>query len=81
MWHDPAEGMSGPDTGVTAWPEHACCCAAPPLVKVLVPGEDERLVDLFLCGHHYRACLGPLALADGRAVFRTPVSVLSLAGR
>jgi len=62
-----------PDRGtddMTVWPGRSCCCAAPPLVKVLLPTGDHRVVDLFLCGHHYRASLGPLALADATVVFR-----------
>ncbi|MDN3028447.1 hypothetical protein [Streptomyces sp. S.PB5] len=69
----------GTDDG-TPWPRRACCCAAPPMVKVLLPTGDHRTVDLFLCGHHYRASLGPLALADASVVFRERPTVLSLDG-
>ncbi|MGW1555601.1 hypothetical protein ACWCQ1_03675 [Streptomyces sp. NPDC002144] len=32
--------------------------------------DDDRTVDLYLCGHHYRASAGPLAVADATAAFR-----------
>jgi hypothetical protein len=36
---------------------HACCCAARPLVRVIMPPTSDRAheTDLLLCGHHYRA--------------------------
>ena len=62
-----------PDLPVESrWPERACCCAAPPVVKVLLPltaSRDHR-VDLFLCGHHYRASFGELALSGATTCFR-----------
>jgi hypothetical protein len=53
--------------GVT---DRACCCPAPPVVRVMMPATATRpeLVDLLLCGHHYRA--GRAALrAAGAAVY------------
>ncbi|MHC3469551.1 universal stress protein [Streptomyces sp. 7R007] len=56
--------------GTNDWPTRACCCSAPPRVQVLVPVRDGRPADLYLCGRHYRACIGPLALADATVRFR-----------
>lgn len=38
-------------------PGAACCCPAKPQVKVLMPATASRPypVDLWLCGHHWRA--------------------------
>jgi hypothetical protein len=49
------------------WPGHACCCAAPPVVKVVMPVTRHRdhNVELYLCGHHYRA--SRTALGDAGA--------------
>ncbi|MFB7508853.1 universal stress protein [Streptomyces broussonetiae] len=63
------------------WPERACCCLAPPMVKAVLPAGDRHTVDLFLCGHHYLASLGSLALADAMVTFGERSSVLSLVGR
>jgi nucleotide-binding universal stress UspA family protein len=65
--------------GSSGWPTRACCCSAPPQVKVLVPVGDGRTVDLYLCGHHYRASLAPLAVADATPVFRGSPATVSLA--
>ncbi len=50
-------------------PMMSCCCPARPAVKVIMPPTADRAypVDLWLCGHHYRASLGPL-LAAGASV-------------
>jgi hypothetical protein len=50
-------------------PSRSCCCLARPVVKVLMPPTASRdhPVDLWLCGHHYRASLGAL-LAAGATV-------------
>lgn len=49
------------DSPVT-YPDRACCCPARPLVKVILPGTDTRPpVDLWLCGHHWRASREALA--------------------
>ena len=46
-------------------PLRACCCPARPVVKVIMPPTPSRPhpVDLWLCGHHYRASLSSLQLA------------------
>ena len=50
-------------------PARACCCPARPMVKVMMPPVPGRAhpVDLWLCGHHYRASLASL-LAAGAIV-------------
>jgi hypothetical protein len=40
----------------------ACCCPAPPRVRVFVPlrsalGRPDGEIDILLCAHHYRASL------------------------
>jgi hypothetical protein len=47
----------------------ACCCAARPVVRVIMPPTANRAhpVDLWLCGHHYRTSLKAL-LAAGATV-------------
>lgn len=46
-------------------PAKACCCPARPVVKVIMPPTPGRPhpVDLWLCGHHYRASVAALQLA------------------
>ncbi|MFI6565886.1 universal stress protein [Streptomyces sp. NPDC050534] len=81
MPHAPVARVRSVDSdGTTAWPGRSCCCTAPPRVEVLLPTHDGRRVDLFLCGHHYRSSLGPLALADATVRFRESPSALSPAG-
>jgi hypothetical protein len=50
-------------------PSRSCCCPARPAVKVIMPSAAGRAhpVDLWLCGHHYRASLAAL-LAAGATV-------------
>lgn len=50
-------------------PSRSCCCLARPAVKVLMPPTAARPhpVDLWLCGHHYRASLAAL-IAAGASV-------------
>jgi hypothetical protein len=50
-------------------PSMACCCPARPVVRVIMPPTANRThsVDLWLCGHHYRASL-PALLACGATV-------------
>ena len=50
-------------------PMRSCCCPARPAVKVVMPPTAGRRhsVDLWLCGHHYRASLAAL-LAAGATV-------------
>ena len=48
-----------------AIPSRACCCPGRPAVRVIMPPTASRAhpVDLWLCGHHYRASLGALCAA------------------
>jgi len=50
-------------------PSRSCCCPGRPVVKVIMPPTARRAhpVDLWLCGHHYRASLAAL-LAAGASV-------------
>ncbi|TVZ05310.1 hypothetical protein EAS64_12100 [Trebonia kvetii] len=43
-------------------PVRSCCCLARPAVKVSMPPTAGRphSVDLWLCGHHYRASVAAL---------------------
>ena len=52
-------------------PMRACCCPARPLVKVMMPPTHSRRhpVDLWLCGHHYRASRQALAAAGARTTW------------
>ena len=45
--------------------DRACCCAARPVIRVLIPPASARphSVDLLLCGHHYRTSRVALAAA------------------
>jgi hypothetical protein len=46
----------------------ACCCAAGPVVQVVLPPAEARgPVELLLCGHHFRASREALTGRD--AVF------------
>lgn len=49
-------------------PSRSCCCAARPAVKVIMPPAAGRAhsVDLWLCGHHYRASAAALLNAGAR---------------
>lgn len=49
-------------------PSRADCCPARPMVKVIMPPTPERPhpVDLWLCGHHYRASFAALQIAGAR---------------
>ena len=47
----------------------ACCCAAQPVVSVMLAGTPDRApVDLLLCSHHYQASQAVLAAA-GAVIF------------
>ena len=63
---DPCGELKGIDAGFLTKPragERSCCCVAPPQVRVVlrVPGSTNRMVDLLLCGHHYRVSAKSLA--------------------
>lgn len=47
-------------------PSRSCCCPARPAVKVIMPPAAGRArpVDLWLCGHHYRASVPALLAAE-----------------
>jgi hypothetical protein len=47
-------------------PSRACCCPGRPVVKVILPPAPGRPhpVDLWLCGHHYRASCAALLAAN-----------------
>ena len=51
--------------------DRSCCCPARPQVKVIMPASATRPhpVDLWLCGHHYRA--SQAALAEAGAAVQT----------
>lgn len=46
-------------------PSRSCCCPARPAVKIIMPAVPGRQhpVDLWLCGHHYRASSAALLVA------------------
>jgi hypothetical protein len=46
-------------------PSRSCCCLGRPAVKVIMPPTAGRThpVDLWLCGHQYRASLAALLAA------------------
>ena len=46
-------------------PTRSCCCPARPAVKVTMPptATGAHSVDLWLCGHHYRASVPALLAA------------------
>ena len=49
--------------------ERACCCPAPPAVRVILPSTSNRdhAVDLLLCAHHFRKASAALARAGAQA--------------
>lgn len=54
-------------------PDRACCCPARPLVKVILPTSATRPeVDLWLCGHHWRASRAALSGTGAVAYELTP---------
>lgn len=65
----PAGSGLRPTAAQPAAADRSCCCPARPQVKVIMPASATRPhpVDLWLCGHHYRASQAALAQA-GAAV-------------
>ena len=61
----------------------ACCCAAKPLVAVVMPPTASRPqpVDLLLCGHHYRVCRAALTAAGATVYDQTGVLITTGGGR
>ena len=55
--------------------DHACCCPARPVVRVIMPPAPGRshAVDLLLCGHHYRV--------SQRALDAAGVTIYGLPGK
>jgi hypothetical protein len=50
----------------------ACCCAAQPVVRVVLAGTPDRPpVDLLLCSHHFEASQAVLAAASAVIFDRT----------
>jgi hypothetical protein len=66
--------------GVT---ERACCCAARPQVRVVMPVTSTRPepVDLLLCGHHYRAGQAALRAAGAAAYDEQGALIMAAAPR
>jgi hypothetical protein len=60
----------------------ACCCAAKPLVAVVMPPTVSRPqpVDLLLCGHHYRTSRAALSAA-GVTVYDETGALIDTAAR
>jgi hypothetical protein len=70
MFRKDASASESPPLGTTVFtdpaiPSRACCCPARPVVRVMMPSAAGRAdpVDLWLCGHHYRASMGALCAA------------------
>lgn len=63
-----APGLEDPRFTDPSVPSRSCCCPARPAVKVLMPPTAGRAhpVDLWLCGHHYRASLEALLAAGAK---------------
>ena len=70
----PLEDLRFTDPSV---PARACCCPARPAVKVIMPPTANRKepVDLWLCGHHYRASVAALVKARARVEDLTMPSI------
>jgi hypothetical protein len=82
----PSEGESQPlDVRFTdpSVPSRSCCCPARPVVKVIMPptATRRRYVDLWLCGHHYRASLAALLAAGATVEDLTVYVSLARGGR
>lgn len=63
-------------------PSRACCCPAQPVVKVIMhtgPARDH-VVDLWLCGHHYRENAVALQSAEAIVTDLALAAELELAG-
>ena len=74
-------GAPGPDLPAS-YPDRACCCPARPLVKVIMPASATRPpVDLWLCGHHWRASRAALAGTGAVAYDLSPAETEPSAAR
>lgn len=82
-WSGEPEPLPAAGPPETAAADRACCCAAQPVVEVLMPVTDQRPlpVELLLCGHHYRECLAAIVsagadvfdIAGSRTAFLSPL--------
>lgn len=73
-----AIGMERADNMV-GWPARACCCPAKPVVKVLLPTlrqDSVHIVDLYLCGHHYRKSFNTLVDSGATTIPRLRMPAL-----
>lgn len=70
---EPSDGWLPLDLPLSV-PDRACCCTARPMVKVIMPASTARPhpVDLWLCGHHWRASRAAVCAA-GATVHRVDV--------
>ena len=83
-----AERIPGEDAGLSTKPAgavgRACCCAARPAVRVIMPPGPSRPhpTELLLCGHHYRVSRRVLTYAGAviRPLPGTPSDVASWIG-
>lgn len=75
-------GAPEPADSPASYPDRACCCPARPLVKVVMPaGATRPPVDLWLCGHHWRASRAALTSAGAVAYDLTPAETEPSAAR
>ena len=83
--HGTLPELSGAEQAVldpASIPDRACCCPARPLVKVVMPATATRpAVDLWLCGHHWRASRAALAGTGAVAFDLTPAETEPSASR
>ena len=73
--HQEVREVAGPEWATDPCvPARACCCPARPMVKVMMPPVPGRAhpIDLWLCGHHYRASLAALRAAGATVEDLTP---------
>lgn len=61
--------------------ERSCCCPSRPSVRVVLPPTSQRdhVVDLLLCGHHYRESRQAFA-GMGAPVFDASGALISAPG-
>jgi len=74
---DEAPQLESPRFADPAVPSRSCCCPARPAVKVVMPPAAGRAhsVDLWLCGHHYRASRAALEAAGAMVEDLTGMTV------
>lgn len=61
--------------------QHACCCSARPVVRVMMPptAPGREPADLLLCGHHFRVSHDALEAAGATAFDASGALVMPLA--